>query len=68
MLKYLVNSLIFKLFWIFLKSKKLIDFYFRMAGLTFNKKMQGQLAARKYLDPSILHFLALNITTFCGKL
>ena len=21
---------------------------FRMAGLTFNKKMQGQLAARKY--------------------
>ena len=23
---------------------------FRMAGLTFNKKMQGQLAARKYPD------------------
>ena len=25
-----------------------------MAGLTFNKKMQGQLAARKYLDLSML--------------
>ena len=39
-----------------------------MAGLTFNKKMQGQLAARKYLDPPIPHFLAFDIATFYGKL
>ncbi len=31
-----------------------------MAGLTFNKKMQGQLAARKYLDLSMLQGVTLE--------
>ena len=31
-----------------------------MAGLTFNKKMQGQLAARKYLNLSMLQGVTLE--------